>query len=148
MESKSQAVVAKMNEVVDTIQEPLDDANAAGNWAVFKRRCAFLDATPVLAVKQNIDVKRHYALAYLGERAQLRGGVFRAAKPTVFTEAVVTSLSKRNTTARYARYPWLAQMMALIAALDEAQYNVINQEGNVLAFPDNFTGRNTTPQVS
>ncbi|GAC1417038.1 MAG: hypothetical protein NVSMB6_19270 [Burkholderiaceae bacterium] len=147
MDSKLQALEAQSNEVIGTTQEPVDDANAAGNWMIFKRRCAFLDATPVLGVRQNIDAKRHYALAYLGERAQLRGGSFRAAKPTVFTEAVVTSLNKRNTAARYARYPWLAQMMALIAALDEAQYNVVNQEGNVLAFPDNFSGRTSNPQI-
>lgn len=120
----------------------IDDATAAGDWGIFKRRCAFLDATPVLAVQQNIDAKRHYALAYLGHRAQLHGGVFRPNKPTVFTETVVAALGKRNTAARNARYPWLAQMMALIAALDDAQYNLAGKDGNVLAFPDASLNRN------
>lgn len=124
--------------VVDTI----DDANAVGDWGIFKRRCTFLDATPVLAVQQNIEAKRHYALVYLGDRAQLRGGVFRPNKPTVFTELVVAALAKRNTAARSARYPWLAQMMALIAALDDAQYNMTGREGNVLAFPEGPLSRN------
>ena len=118
-------------------------ASAVGDWTVFKRRFDFLDATPVLAIQQNVEAKRQYALDYLGERAQLRGGVFRPTKPTVFTETVVAALARRNTAARNARYPWLAQMMALIAALDDAQYNVSGKVGNVLAFPESPLNRST-----
>lgn len=131
----------------EALADLADDVNAVGDWAVFKRRCAFLDATPVLVPQQGIDVKRQYALAYLGERAQLHGGVFRATRPTVFTESVIVALCKRNTTVRFARYPWLAQMVALLTALDDAQYNVMNQDGNVLAFPEGYSTRSGSPQL-
>ena len=126
-----------------TLIDAFDDATAAGDWSIYRRRCAFLDATPVLPSQQVIDLKRQYALAYLGERAQLRGGVFRASRPTVFTEATLAALTKRNTTARFARYPWLAQMLALITALDDAQYSVLSHDANVLTFPDGYTCRGT-----
>lgn len=127
--------------------DPVDDASAAGDWNVFKRRCAFLDATRVLASQQGIDAKRHYALAYLGQRAQLHGGVYRAARPTVFTDVVVAALNKRNNAARFTRYPWLAQIMALLAALDDAQYNMMDKEANVLAFPEMYAARSGHPQI-
>jgi hypothetical protein len=141
MECNSEMVDIRTERPDDQMTDTIDEATAAGDWGMFKRRCAFLDATHVLAVQQNIEAKRHYALAYLGERAQSRGGVFRPNKPTVFTEQVVMALGKRNTATRNARYPWLAQMMALIAALDDAQYNLAGKDGNVLAFPDGAQNR-------
>lgn len=117
------------------------DAAVAGDWAAYRRRCAFLDAAPSLTTEQAIGLRRANALAYLGERAQLHGGVFRASRPTVFTEAVVAALAKRNAAARFTRYPWLADMLALIAALDSAQHSVMSREGNVLSFPDGLNNR-------
>lgn len=142
METSSETVDIRTARPDVETADAIDDASAAGDWGIFKRRCAFLDATRVLAVQQNIEAKRHYALAYLGDRAQLRGGVYRPNKPTVFTEQVVTALGKRNTATRNARYPWLAQMMALIAALDDAQYNMSSGDANVLTFPDGTLSRN------
>lgn len=131
-------------EIAMALEEQLvDDASAVGDWDVFKRRYAFLDATPVLAVQQNTEAKRRYALAYLGNRALLHGGVFRPDKPSVFTDTVVAALAMRNTGARNARYPWLAEMMALIAALDDAQHKMTGKEGNVLAFREGPLSRNT-----
>lgn len=144
METSSETVEIRIArpDADGVMTDAINGASAAGDWEVFKGRCAFLDATPVLAIQQNIEAKRQYALDYLGERAQLRGGVFRPTKPTVFTETVVASLARRNTAARNARYPWLAQMMSLIAALDDAQYNMAGKFGNVLAFPESPLNRN------
>lgn len=141
--SEGTDLTTRSPEQAATVIEAIDEAPAAGDWSAYRRRSAFLDATPVLPLQQMIDAKRHYALAYLGERAQLRGGVFRASKPTVFTETMVAALAKRNTSARFARYPWLAQMLALINALDDAQYSVMNKDENVLTFPEGYCNRSS-----
>jgi hypothetical protein len=121
--------------------EQIDDSNAAGNWLIYKRRCEFLASAPVLSPEQAIQAKRNYALAYLGQRAQLRGGTFQVTRPTVFTEPIVAALSKRNTANRFTRYPWLAQLLSIMSALDNAQYSLIHQEGNILSFPDGYANR-------
>lgn len=113
----------------------------AGDFAAYRRHCAFLDVSPALPFDETIRARRAHALAYLGERAQLHGGVFRASRPTVFTEAVVAGMAKRNAVARFSRYPWLAEMLALMAALDTAQHGATNRDGNVLLFPDGYNSR-------
>ena len=113
----------------------------AGDWAAYRYQCAFLDTVGTLSAGQSVAARRGHALAYLGRRAQLHGGVFRASRPTVFTEAVVAAMAKRNAATRFARYPWLAEMLALIAALDNAQQSVMRREANVLSFPDGSNSR-------
>ena len=117
------------------------DTALAGDWAAYCYRRAFLDAVGTLSIEQAIEMRRSHALAYLGKRAQLHGGVFRASRPTVFTEAVVAAMAKRNAATRFSRYPWLADMLALIAALDNAQQSVMSREANVLSFPDGSASR-------
>lgn len=117
------------------------DAAPAGDWATYRCQCALLDTMGTLSIEQSIAARRGHALAYLGKRAQLHGGVFRASRPTVFTEAVVAAMAKRNAATRFARYPWLAEMLALITALDNAQQSVMRREANVLSFPDGSNSR-------
>ena len=116
-------------------------AALAGDWAAYRHQCAFLETTGTLPVGQSVAARRGHALAYLGRRAQLHGGVFLASRPTVFTEAVVAAMAKRNAATRFARYPWLAEMLALIAALENAQQGVMRREANVLSFPDGSNSR-------
>ncbi len=140
-----QANVALSSTAVTDMHEPSTGretgAALAGDWAAYRRRCAFLEVVPALPTEAAIGARRAYALAYLGERAQLHGGVFRASRPTVFTEAAVAGMAKRNAAARFGRYPWLAEMLALMAALDTAQHGVMSREGNVFSFPDGFNSR-------
>ena len=130
---------------IDAQMRPSSDDNTAvraGDWSAYRRNCAVAANVATLSAEQVIDARRAHALAYLGQRAQLHGGVFRASRPSVFTEAVVAALAKRNAAVRFTRYPWLAELLALVAALDNAQQSVMNREGNVFLFPDGANSRN------
>lgn len=148
-ESGAQAVVVSQpnllqpNLIDGKLHQVGTDAGAtlAGDWAAYRYQCALLDTVGTPAAGQLVAARRGHALVYLGRRAQLHGGVFRASRPTVFTEAVVAAMAKRNAATRFARYPWLAEMLALIAALDNAQQSVMRREANVLSFPDGSNSR-------
>ncbi|MBC7513920.1 MAG: hypothetical protein H7234_05725 [Herminiimonas sp.] len=101
---------------------PFDDADAAGDWGLFRRRCKFIDNNPVIETQESIRLKQHLCLAYLGSRAQTVGGVYMRARPSVFTPAYVERLAAENASRRFARYPWLERLIELLQQLDHDQY--------------------------
>lgn len=107
----------------DTLRPPsFDDTAAAGDWALFRSRCAFVDTNGQIDVPSVLALKQRFALAYLGARAQARGGVYMRSHPSVFNTACVEKLGRDNAAARFARYPWLERLLALLQELDQDQY--------------------------
>jgi hypothetical protein len=77
--------------------------------------------------------KRACAMAYLGKRAQLHGGVCSTRHPHVITPHFVASLEISNRTQRYARYPWLEALMSVLAEIERIQ-DEISSGANVISF--------------
>lgn len=67
------------------------------------------------------DYKRACALAYLGRRAQLHGGVCSTRHPHIMTPQLIAELETTNRSIRYARYPWLRALMNLLAEIEMIQ---------------------------
>ena len=67
------------------------------------------------------EYKRTCALAYLGKRAQLHGGVCSTRHPHIMTPQFITDLETSNRTIRYSRYPWLRALMNLLAEIEQIQ---------------------------
>lgn len=65
--------------------------------------------------------KRACAMAYLGKRAQLHGGVCSSRHPHIMTPQLIADLESTNRTIRYARYPWLRSLMNLLAEIEQIQ---------------------------
>jgi hypothetical protein len=65
--------------------------------------------------------KRACAMAYLGKRAQLRGGVCSTRHPHIMTPEFIVELEMTNRALRYARYPWLRSLMNLLAEIEQIQ---------------------------
>ncbi len=119
--------------VTPPVESPqFDDDTAAGDWGLYGRRCAFIVANPAMTAVDATRLKRRFALAYLGQRAQLRGGVYLRSRPSVFTATLIDQLAEENTRARYARYPWLERLMQLLQQLDQDQYAADSHGGNLI----------------
>lgn len=99
-----------------------NDADAAGDWGLFLRRCKFIERNSVIETDESIKLKQRLCLAYLGTRAQAVGGVYMRARPSVFTPAYVARLAGENASRRFARYPWLERLIELLQQLDHDQY--------------------------
>ena len=67
------------------------------------------------------EYKRACALAYLGKRAQLHGGVCSTRHPHIMTQQFIDDLETSNRTIRYNRYPWLRALMNLLAEIEQIQ---------------------------
>ncbi len=68
-----------------------------------------------------VAYKRACALAYLGKRAQLHGGVCSSRHPHIMTPQFIADLEATNRTVRYTRYPWLRALMSLLAEIEQIQ---------------------------
>ncbi len=79
--------------------------------------------------------RRKCALAYLGKRSQLAGGVYNSRSPSIFTNAAIEELREANRHRRQARYPWLANLLAITEALERDQQTKENVRGSILSFP-------------
>jgi hypothetical protein len=114
-----------MNEIAQVPDVPLDISIVEcreGDWTVYMDRISdrgrmahFSDAPSEL-----LAYKRKCALAYLGRRAQLHGGVCTKA-PRVLTPQVLADLQESNRAKRYLRYPWLEKLITLLAEIESIQ---------------------------
>ncbi len=109
-----------------------DDGAAAGDWGLFQRRRLYIDANQGSDAANTIILKRRFCLTYLGKRAQLQGGVYLRAKPSVFTPGFVERMAAENAGNRYKRYPWLEKLIQLQQQLDQDQYRTLAQESTIL----------------
>ena len=97
-----------------------DDEAAAGDWALYKQRCIFVDTSPVISIEDAAALKTHFALAYLGKRAQVKGGMYQRSGATVFSPAFIDRLVRKNTGERRTRYPGLEQLIQLMHSQSES----------------------------
>ena len=68
-----------------------------------------------------VAYKRACAMAYLGKRGQLHGGVCSTRHPHIMTPQFIADLESSNRTIRYARYPWLRALMNLLEEIERIQ---------------------------
>lgn len=68
-----------------------------------------------------VAYRRACAMAYLGRRAQLHGGVCSTRHPHFMTPQFMADLEHANKTQRYSRYPWLEALMNILAEIERIQ---------------------------
>jgi hypothetical protein len=108
---------------------------AEGDWVAYKRWVSLhIPESSIVAksYESNVAYTRACALAYLGRRAQLHGGVCSRSQPRVLTSAFITKLGGTNRTERFRRYPWLETLLNLLAEIDRIQDEVA-LTGNVIS---------------
>lgn len=94
-----------------------------GDWKAYLQclaRCKE-DKTLLNRYASITEYKRACALAYLGRRAQLHGGVCSTRHPHIMTQQFINDLEATNRTVRHARYPWLRTLMNLLAEIEQIQ---------------------------
>ncbi len=94
-----------------------------GDWKAYLHcitRCA-TDKAIIDRYGSVVAYKRACALAYLGKRAQLHGGVCSSRHPHIMTLQLIADLEASNRTIRYTRYPWLRSLMNLLAEIEQIQ---------------------------
>jgi hypothetical protein len=118
-----------MSTVTDTIflasklsTTPRTPNNREGDWNNYLHQiAASRDKTSASQdVAKLLAYKRQCALAYLGKRAQLCGGVC-GKRPIVLTPEAIIALGESNRTKRYDRYPWIETLLKLMAEIELIQ---------------------------
>lgn len=94
-----------------------------GDWKAYAQSiaCAKADKDLVGRYGGVMEFKRACALAYLGKRAQLHGGVCSTRHPHIMTSQFIASLEVSNRAIRDARYPWLRLLMNLLGEIEQIQ---------------------------
>ncbi|MBK4736776.1 hypothetical protein [Noviherbaspirillum pedocola] len=112
----------------DSIDGPRDGTLSSnileGDWVAYRQHLleAANQSPRVLnAYGGLLPYKRAGALAYLGRRAQLHGGVCSRIQPRILTSIFVAELGVANETQRFMRYPWLKTLLSLLAEMEKIQ---------------------------
>jgi hypothetical protein len=114
---------------------PLQICVSEGDWVAYKRWIAREEPESSIAFKSYETETVYFracALAYLGRRAQLYGGVCSRTQPRVLTSTFIASLDGANRTERFRRYPWLETLLSLLAEIDRVHQDVAFT-GNVIS---------------
>ena len=130
--SESAMVAARTAAAAGLLEVPdFDDDAAAGDWGLFLRRCSYISANQGIDGAAALALRRRFGLAYLGGRAQMQGGVYMRARPSVFTPLFVEKIAADNARRRYKRYPWLEKLIQLQQQLDQDQYRTLSPETTI-----------------
>jgi hypothetical protein len=111
---------------------------AEGDWIAYKRWTALEAPESGIALKRyenKVEYLRTCALAYLGRRAQLHGGVCSRTQPRVLTSVFIAKLEGSNRAERFRRYPWLETLLNLLAEIDRLQDEVASCENVISLVP-------------
>ncbi|NEX60307.1 hypothetical protein [Noviherbaspirillum galbum] len=94
-----------------------------GDWRAYRQHVGRFKENKALAERFDnaLAYKRACALAYLGRRAQLHGGVCSTRHPHIMTPQLIADLESSNRAIRYARYPWLRALMNLLQEIEQIQ---------------------------
>jgi hypothetical protein len=94
-----------------------------GDWKAYSQSLARGKADQGLVGRYGsvMEYKRACALAYLGKRAQLHGGVCSTRHPHIMTPQFIADLEVSNRAIRYTRYPWLRSLMNLLGEIEQIQ---------------------------
>jgi hypothetical protein len=125
--SNEPAVKTKAKLIVPDIRE--------GDWNAYKKCISELPYQSS-ACRDNyggvLAYRRRCALAYLGKRAQLYGGVCSRTQPRVLTPAFSAAASESNRVIRFKRYPWLGKLLDLLTEIERVQEEV-GMSANVIS---------------
>lgn len=124
-----------LGKAAENAESPLQVQIAEGDWVAYKRWIAREEPESDVAFKSYASAmaySRACALAYLGRRAQLHGGVCSRTQPRVLTSAFIARLEGTNRTERFRCYPWLETLLNLLAEIDRIHEEVAVTE-NVLS---------------
>jgi hypothetical protein len=119
--------VSAVREQENPASEPSSSADAIeireGDWEAYLRCVGRYRQDKAMAERYASvhDYKRACALAYLGRRAQLHGGVCSTRHPHIMTPQLIADLEMTNRSVRYARYPWLRSLMNLLQEIEQIQ---------------------------
>jgi hypothetical protein len=108
---------------------------AEGDWVAYQQWIILGTPESSIARKSyesNVSYLRACALAYLGRRAQLHGGVCSRTQPRVLTSGFIAKLEGANQTERFRRYPWLETLLNLLAEIDRI-HDEVAFAGNVIS---------------
>ena len=130
------SAAASAQDATDTLSETTatPDLHLEGDWTLYRQRCDAVSQSG-MPPEARLQARQTLALAYLGRRAQWHGGVFSSTQPTVLTAQRIAALTESNTARREQQYPWLAQMLAIVAELEKVQHSQMRMSGRVLSFP-------------
>jgi hypothetical protein len=106
-----------------------------GDWNTYRKHCLstrYQNPTVLQNDGGTLDYRRKCALAYLGRRAQLHGGVCSRTQPRILTSAFLTKIEETNRAERFRRYPWLETLLKLLAEIERVQ-DEITTETNVIS---------------
>ena len=94
-----------------------------GDWKTYLECVARYGKDDSLAARYGslAEYKRACAMAYLGRRAQLHGGVCSTRHPHIMTAQFILDLEANNRTTRFTRYPWLRALMHLLGEIEQIQ---------------------------
>ena len=109
--------------------------NLQGDWPAYLRQCARYHASAETEAGCAIEYQRQCALAYLGKRAQLYGGVGCSKQPRIFTPKLHAQLERLNKATRFSRYPWLETLLNLLAKIEQIQEQA--GTGNLISLVSN-----------
>ncbi|TFV88435.1 hypothetical protein E4K72_21970 [Oxalobacteraceae bacterium OM1] len=117
------AVLDSDKAVPEISPKPVTIEIREGDWKAYIHGIARCKDDKVLVERFGgaIAYKRACALAYLGRRAQLHGGVCSTRHPHIMTPQFIAELEAGNRATRHARYPWLRALMNLLAEIEEIQ---------------------------
>jgi hypothetical protein len=119
--------VSAVREQEKNASEPSSSTGAIeireGDWKAYMHYLGRYKQDKALAERYAtaLDYKRACALAYLGRRAQLHGGVCSTRHPHIMTPQLIAELEMTNRSVRYARYPWLKSLMNLLYEIEQIQ---------------------------
>jgi hypothetical protein len=108
-----------------------------GDWKAYQlslQKCRGINDLPVSYRTVN-EYRRACALAYLGKRAQLYGGIYNSTKPHIMTPQFVADLEADNKARRFVRYPWLETLTNLLAYIERLQDEMTNSNVITLVQP-------------
>ena len=100
-----------------------------GDWKAYLlclERCRDNKAAIIERFGSVAAYKRTCAMAYLGKRAQLHGGVCSTRHPHIMTPQFIADLETNDRTIRYGRYPWLRALMNLLEEIEKIQDQISN----------------------
>ena len=124
-----------LSKPAERVESPLQIGIAEGDWVSYKRWIAREEPESIIAF-QSYDAETAYfracALAYLGRRAQLHGGVCSRTQPRILTSAFIANFEGANRNERFRRYPWLETLLNLLAEIERIQDEVAST-GNVIS---------------
>ena len=118
------SAVLDSKEMISTIGPRSDAVEIReGDWKAYLHCVARYKEDKAIAERYGsvVAYKRACAMAYLGKRAQLHGGVCSTLHPHIRTPQFIADLETSNRTIRYSRYPWLRSLMNLLEEIERIQ---------------------------